>query len=84
LVAGVILLSWTGTGGESLDQPGTGGGGQSVDVLAHALGFGVGLCAGAVAAVATTGRLLDRVPQWLAGLLALASLILAWIRALSS
>jgi len=27
---------------------------------------------------------LDRVPQWLAGLLALLALLLAWIRALSS
>jgi hypothetical protein len=44
----------------------------------------VGLCAGTVAAVATTARLLDRVPQWLAGLLALVPLLLAWIRALSS
>jgi membrane associated rhomboid family serine protease len=84
LVAGIILLSWTGTGGESLDQPGSGGAGQSVDVLAHALGFAVGLCAGAVAAVATTARLLDRVPQWLAGLLALVPLVLAWMRALHS
>jgi membrane associated rhomboid family serine protease len=86
LIAGVILLSWTGTGGESLDQPesGGGGGGQSVDVLAHALGFGMGLCAGAVAARAAAARVLDRVPQWLAGLLALLPLILAWIRALGS
>jgi rhomboid protease GluP len=84
LIAGVILLSWTGTGGESLDEPGSGGAGQSVDVLAHALGFAVGLGAGAVAAVAAAARVLDRVPQWLAGLLALIPLVLAWIRALSS
>jgi membrane associated rhomboid family serine protease len=84
LIAGVILLSWTGTGGESLDQPGSGGGGQSVDVLAHALGFGVGVGAGAVAALPIVARVLDRVPQWLAGALALIPLIWAWIRALSS
>jgi rhomboid protease GluP len=84
LIAGVILLSWTGTGGESLDEPGSGAAGQSVDVLAHALGFAVGLGAGAVAAVAAAARVLDRVPQWLAGLLALIPLVLAWIRALSS
>ena len=88
LIAGVILLSWTGTGGESLDQPGVGGGGQSVDVsvdvLAHALGFAVGLCTGAGVALGAAPGVLDRVPQWFAGLLALVPLVLAWIRALSS
>jgi rhomboid protease GluP len=84
LIAGVILLSWTGTGGESLDQPGGGGGGQSVDVLAHALGFGVGLLAGAGAALGAASRSLARVPQWLAGLFALFPLVLSWIRALGS
>jgi rhomboid protease GluP len=84
LVAGVIMLSWTGTGGESIDQPGTGSAGQSVDVLAHALGFAMGLCAGAAVALGSVARVLDRVPQWLAGLLALVPLLLAWIRALSS
>ena len=84
LIAGIILLSWTGTGGESLDQPASGGGGQSVDVLAHALGFAVGLCAGVGAAMGAAARVLDRVPQWLAGLIALVPLILAWSRALSS
>ena len=88
LIAGVILLSWTGTGGESIDQPGGGGGGQpvnvSVDVLAHALGFAVGLFAGAGVALGAASRVLDRVPQWLAGLLALVPLAVAWIRALSS
>lgn len=88
LIAGVILLSWTGTGGESLDQPAGGGGGQSVnvsvDVLAHALGFAVGLCTGAGVALGAASRVLDRVPQWLAGLLALVPLVLAWVLALSS
>jgi len=84
IVAGVVLLSWTGTGGESLDQPGNGGGGQAVDVLAHALGFAVGLGIGAAAALKAVARVLDRVPQWLAGLFALFPLVLAWIRALSS
>ena len=84
LVAGIVLLSWTGTGGESIDQPGSVGTGLTVDVLAHALGFVVGLGAGAVAAWKAAGRVLDRVPQWLAGLLALLPLALAWVRALSS
>jgi rhomboid protease GluP len=84
LIAGLVLLSWTGTGGESLDQPNGTGGGQAVDVLAHALGFAVGMLAGAVAALGPGTRMLNRVPQWLAGLLALAPLVVSWIRALSS
>jgi rhomboid protease GluP len=83
LVAGVLLLSWTGTGGQSLEEPG-GGAGQTVDVVAHALGFGVGLLAGAVAALGTVSRVLNRVPQWLAGLLALVPLVVGWIHALGS
>jgi rhomboid protease GluP len=84
LVAGAVLLSWTGTGGESIDQPGTGSAGLTVDVLAHALGFFVGLGTGAAAALQAASRVLDRVPQWLTGLLALAPLAVAWIRALGS
>jgi len=86
LVAGIVLLSWTGTGAESLDERGTGAtNGQTVDVMAHALGFGVGLLGGAaVAALKPASRLLSRTPQWLAGLFALVPLLLAWIRALSS
>ena len=83
LVAGVVLLSWTGTGGQSLEEPG-GGAGQTVDVVAHALGFAVGLLAGAGAALEPVSRVLNRVPQWLAGLLALVPLAVGWIRALSS
>lgn len=82
LIAGVILLSWTGTGGESLEELGKAG--QSVDVVAHALGFAVGLLAGSGAALESVARVLNRVPQWLTGLLALLPLALAWIRALGS
>jgi rhomboid protease GluP len=84
LVAGVVLLSWTGTGGQSLEEPGGGGAGQTVDVVAHALGFAVGLLAGAGAALESVSRVLNRVPQWLAGLLALVPVAVGWIRALSS
>jgi rhomboid protease GluP len=84
LIAGLVLLSWTGTGAESLDQPVSANGGQAVDVLAHALGFAVGLLAGAGAAFESAARMLNRVPQWLAGLLAVVPLAAAWIRALSS
>jgi len=83
LVAGVVLLSWTGTGAQSLEEPG-GGTGPTVDVVAHALGFGVGLLAGAGAALEPASRVLSRVPQWLTGLLALVPLAVGWIRALSS
>jgi|KBSSwiStaDraftv2_1062776.scaffolds.fasta_scaffold05015_1 membrane associated rhomboid family serine protease len=83
LVAGVVLLSWTGTGAQSLDEPG-GGAGQTVDVAAHALGFAVGLLAGAGAALQAVTRVLNRMPQLLAGLLALVPLVVGWIRALSS
>jgi len=85
LVAGIVLLSWTGTGAESLDEPAAGGGsGPVVDVLAHALGFAVGLGVGMVAALKPAARVLDRVPQWLAGLLAVLPLVVAWSKALSS
>jgi rhomboid protease GluP len=83
LVAGVVLLSWTGTGAQSLEEPG-GDAGPTVDVVAHALGFGVGLLAGAGAALEPASRVLSRVPQWLSGLLALVPLAVGWIRALSS
>jgi rhomboid protease GluP len=82
LIAGVILLSWTGTGGEASNAQG--GGGQSVDVLAHALGFAVGAVLGTVVALKPVTRVLDRVPQWLAGLAALAPVTAAWACALTS
>jgi rhomboid protease GluP len=82
LVAGVVLLSWTGTGAQSFEEPG--GAGQTVDVAAHALGFAVGLLAGAGAALESVSRVLDRVPQWLAALLALVPVAVGWIRALGS
>jgi membrane associated rhomboid family serine protease len=70
LVAGVVLLGWLGTAGEG------------TDVVAHALGFAMGCLLGVVAAWPSSGRLLARVPQWLGGLLALASLAAAWTMAL--
>jgi len=82
LVAGVILLGWTGTGGETLN--GETPGAPTVDVVAHALGFAVGVALGAFAALQSVARLLDRSPQWLAGIAALVPLAAAWLRALSS
>lgn len=83
LVAGVVLLGWTGTGGESLDEAGKVAA-ETVDVAAHVLGFAVGLVLGAGAAVASASRMLERVPQWLAGLLAFVPVVAGWICALKS
>ena len=72
LIAGVILLGWTGSAGEG------------TDVIAHVAGFGVGALLGATVALPHTQAWLKRVPQWLSGAVALASLILAWWCALAS
>jgi rhomboid protease GluP len=71
LVAGVILLGWFGSAGEG------------TDLVAHALGFIVGGLLGVAAAFPGMGAVLDRVPQWAAGLLAAGSVAVAWGRALS-
>jgi membrane associated rhomboid family serine protease len=83
LVAGLVLLAWTGTGGKSLDDP-TSDVGQSVDVAAHVLGFVVGLLSGASASLARVAGVLNRLPQPLAGLLAFAVIVVSWARALGS
>jgi len=70
LVAGVVLLGWTGTAGEH------------TDVFAHLAGFACGAALGALAALKALRAQLSRVPQWLAGLAALGSIALAWGRAL--
>jgi rhomboid protease GluP len=80
LVAGVILLGWTGSGGGSEEGPGS----ENVDLVSHVAGFAVGILLGATAALPWCRRLLDRVPQWLAGAAALASIAIAWTFALLS
>jgi membrane associated rhomboid family serine protease len=55
-----------------------------VDLFAHVAGFIVGIVLGAVAALPACRRLLDRVPQWVAGGAALASIAIAWAFALYS
>jgi rhomboid protease GluP len=82
LVAGVVLLAWTGTGGKSLDDPAPDTG-DAVDVAAHVLGFAVGMLAGWSAALTIIARALSRVPQALAGLIALAVIVASWAGALS-
>lgn len=72
LVAGTVLLGWLGTAGEG------------TDIVAHLLGFTVGGLLGALAGFGAVERVLNRIPQWLAGLGALASLAVAWTFALRS
>jgi membrane associated rhomboid family serine protease len=72
LVAGVSLLGWLGSSGEG------------TDLVAHVLGFGVGTVLGAGAALPRARTLLGRIPGWLGGLAALASVLIAWSFALSS
>src|SRR5580700_7122033 len=76
LVAGVILLGWTGSGGEGSEV--------DVDVVAHLGGFAAGALLGAAAALPRLQQRLRRVPQWLSGGAALASLAIAWSCALRS
>jgi rhomboid protease GluP len=72
LVAGVSLLGWLGTAG------------KQTDVMAHLLGFGIGVLLGAGAALAVVRRRLHDVPQWPAGLAAMVIMAVAWDLALAS
>lgn len=72
LVAGVVLLGWLGTAG------------KHTDIMAHVLGFAVGVLLGWAAAIPTVSRRLHRAPQWPPGLAAVAIMALAWGLALSS
>jgi membrane associated rhomboid family serine protease len=74
LIAGVILLGWTGSAGEGTD----------VDVVAHVIGFAVGALLGATVALPQLQGLVRGVPQMLTGAAALASLAIAWSFALWS
>jgi len=76
LVGGLMLLAWTGSGGD--DNSG------QVDIVAHALGFVAGLLLGVMAAHPWAQRLLPRLPQWVTGLAALAQIVVAWGFALGS
>lgn len=66
LIAGVIMLGWTGSAGEG------------TDLVAHVAGFLTGVLLGATAAARVLRTALGRVPQWLAGGVALASITIAW------
>jgi rhomboid protease GluP len=70
LIAGVVLLGWTGSAGEG------------TDLVGHLAGFVVGVAVGAGVAVPRVHAGLNRAPQWLTGLAALASIAFAWSCAL--
>ena len=72
LVAGICLLGWLGTAG------------KETDVMAHILGFGIGVFLGATAALSAVSRRLHDLRQWPAGLAAIAIVAVAWGLALAS
>jgi rhomboid protease GluP len=72
LVAGICLLGWLGVSG------------KQTDIMAHLLGFGIGVLLGAIAALPTLSRRLHAVRQWPAGLAAIAIMAVAWSLALGS
>jgi membrane associated rhomboid family serine protease len=80
LVGGVVLLGWFGAGGGGEDSTAV----AQIDIVAHALGFIVGCMLGALVAQPSPRQKLERVPQWLSGLAALASIAIAWACALAS
>lgn len=71
LVAGVVLLA-------------LGSAGKETDVMAHLLGFGIGVLFGAVAALPVVSRRLHDLRQWPAALSATMIMALAWGLALAS
>jgi membrane associated rhomboid family serine protease len=71
LLAGLVLL-------------GLGSGGEQTDVMAHLLGFAIGVAFGAIAALPALSRRLHDLRQWPAGLAAIAIMALAWGLALAS
>jgi membrane associated rhomboid family serine protease len=70
VIAGVILLGWTGSEG------------ANTDLVAHGLGFLFGLALGAVLGLSPLRARLRTLPQWPAALACLLLLGLAWTLAL--
>jgi len=70
LIAGILLLAWTGVGGER------------TDVLAHVTGLMAGLLVGAVCGLVPTAVLEKRFLQAATSVLAVLILVLAWAVAL--
>lgn len=84
LVAGVAMLGFFGAGSNvpvaGLPAPDPLGfdDGGSTNVLAHLLGFGSGVVAGALAASPRGARLIATLPAWLAAVIPPVALTLAW------
>lgn len=72
LVAGIVMLGWTGTAGEH------------TDVVAHLGGFVVGGVLAVLASTHAGAALLMRLRQWMTGAFAVGLLVLAWACALRS
>lgn len=72
LVAGIVMLGWTGTAGEH------------TDIMAHLGGFALGGALAALAASYAGAALLARLRQWMTGGFAVGLLALAWACALRS
>jgi membrane associated rhomboid family serine protease len=83
LVGGIVLLGWFGSGGGGGDGDVDAAAATQVDIVAHATGFIIGCLLGALAAQPAARRLLDRLPQWVWGSAALASIAIAWAFALA-
>ncbi len=72
LIAGAALLGVMGTAGEG------------TDLVAHLLGFTFGMGFGALAAQRQVAATLQRLPQWLSGLLAIGTIGGCWMLALAT
>jgi rhomboid protease GluP len=84
LIAGALLLGWTGTGGMTgLDRPEVVAA-STTDIVAHVAGFVGGIVMGTVAATSVVQPFLRRVPQWAAGGVAVLIIAAAWTFALTS
>lgn len=84
LVAGTLMLGLTGTGGlsgtDTLDVIAA----STTDIMAHVLGFAMGVTLGIVAATSVIRTWLSRLPQWATGFAAIAIVACAWMFALGS
>ena len=84
LIAGALLLGWTGTGGLSgTDRPEVIAA-STTDIVAHASGFVVGAVLGAAAALPVVRARMAKLPQWATGFGAIAIIAAAWAVALNS
>jgi len=84
LIAGVILLGWTGSAGEGTSMTGPSAYSGALWLAALRAAIRLSEIVGDAATGARFQGLLERVPQWLTGAAALASLGVAWSCALRS